>query len=274
MKKYGDDIDSTAAWNEKAQGYADRLVNDYHAHRLTVINALIPDDLYQEGKAVFDFGCGDAIHFEQFLSKGCRISGVDVADEMITLARQNLTRIDADPDLAKLGGAAGLAELPADSFDAVLSFNVLAYLTDEEETVFYEQAHRLLRPGGCLIVTHSNELFDMFSLNQYTVEFFRRHLVMDDELRSALPSLLTNASATESITTFNVRENPLTYRFKLARFGFVEQQQEFINLHAGPPPLLADDKPYADTLNWPEEDRWKLMFTCSTYGSLSVRLES
>jgi len=132
------------------------------------------------------------------------------------------------------------------------------------------EAYRLLRPGGYLIVTHSNELFDMYSLNQYTTEFFASHLVQDRDLRQPLRALITNASESESITTYNVRENPLTYRFKLARYGFVEHRQEFLNLHTAPPPLLSKDKSYPDTLSWKEEDKWKLMFICSTFGSQSI----
>lgn len=271
MKKYGTDINSTKAWDQMARGYSDRLINEYHNHRLAVINSLIPDDLYQKGRSVFDFGCGDAVHFEQFARNGCQISGIDISVEMITLAKQRLAKLNLDPDLAYIGGATDLAQLESNSLDAILSFNVLAYLTNDEEDIFYKQAYRLLRPGGYLIVTHSNELFDMFSLNQYTLDFFNRHLVTDDRLQSSLSTLITKASGEESITTYNIRENPLTYRLKLGRYGFVEERQEFINLHAAPPPLLVKDKLYPDTLSWKEEDRWKLMFVCSTYASLSIR---
>lgn len=274
MKKYGKDIGSEESWNQMAQSYVDRLSSEYHNHRLAVINALIPEELYQEGQRIFDFGCGDAVLFEQFLKKGSRISGMDISAEMVALARQRLSRMNADPDLISVGGASALTHLPDDSLDAILSFNVLAYLMEDEEALFYKEAYRLLRPGGYLIVTHSNELFDMYSLNQYTIEFFAHHLVQDRGLREPLRALVTNASEAESINTYNVRENPLTYRFKLAKYGFVEQRQEFVNLHTAPPPLLPKDKSYPDTLSWKEEDKWKLMFICSTYGSQSIRKAS
>lgn len=271
MKKYGEELNSRDSWDQMAQVYSDRLSNDYHNHRLAVINALIPEELYQEGRNIFDFGCGDAVLFEKFLMNGSRISGIDISAEMIGLAKQRLSQIDANPDLVTIAGATDLVHLEANSLDAVLSFNVLAYLTDEEEDLFYRQAYRLLKPDGYLIVTHSNELFDMYSLNQYTIEFFKHHFVTDNSLHSSLQSLVTNASNTEHIVTYNVRENPLSYKFKLARYGFVEQKQEFINLHTAPPPLLPTDKPYPNTLAWNEENKWKLMFICSTFGSQSIR---
>ena len=271
MKTYGKDINSTEAWEQIGRGYSDRLINEYHNHRLAMINSLIPEELYQEGRNIFDFGCGDAVHFEQFLRSGSCITGMDISAEMITLAKQRLSRMNSNPDLVNVGGAPELAHLEADSLDAILSFNVLAYLTDKEEDLFYKQAYRLLRPGGYLIVTHSNELFDMYSLNQYTPQFFDRHLVTDNSQLSSLQTLVTNAFEAENIVTYNVRENPLAYRFKLARYGFVEQRQEFSNLHTAPPPLLSKDKSYPDTLSWNEEEKWKLMFVCSTYGSQSIR---
>jgi len=274
MEKYGKDIDSKDKWNEMAEGYSNQLVNEYHDHRLAVINSLIPDDIYHAGKSIFDFGCGDALHFEQFARKGCRITGCDVSIEMIALAKQRLSKMSLSPDVVSIGGVRELADLESNSLDGILSFNVLAYLTDEEEDLFYKQAFRLIRPGGYLIVTHSNELFDMYSMNLYTAEFLSRYLVTDDRLRALLPTLFTNSAGTEKISTYNVRENPLTYRFKLDRHGFIETRQEFINLHSAPPPLLGKDKSYPSTLSWREEDRWKLMFICSTYGSLSIRKPS
>lgn len=274
MKKYGKDIKSKESWDQMAQGYADRLVSEYHNHRLAVINALIPEELYQKGRSIFDFGCGDAVLFERFLKNGSHISGIDISAEMVALAKRRLSNLNSDPDLVSVGGAPELNHIADSSLDAILSFNVLAYLTDDEEELFYREAFRMLRPGGYLIVTHSNELFDMYSLNQYTIEFFARHFVHDESLRPSLTKLVANASETESIKTYNVRENPLAYRFKLDRYGFVEQRQEFVNLHIAPPPLLPKDKSYPDTLSWNEEEKWKLMFICSTFGSQSTRKTS
>jgi len=98
VKKYGHDISSEESWNQQAKDYSDRLMNEYHNHRLAVINSLIPEELYQEGKSIFDFGCGDAVHFEQFLRKGCLISGIDIAAEMIALAKQHLSQMNSNPD--------------------------------------------------------------------------------------------------------------------------------------------------------------------------------
>lgn len=77
--------------------------------------------------------------------------------------------------------------------------------------------------------------------------------------------------------TFNVRENPLAYRFKFRRWGPDEVQQEFANFHPLPPLLTGpaeladiDKREYTATLDWDERDRWKLLFQCSMFGSRSI----
>lgn len=272
MKAYGVDVSSMKKWDEMAASYSRNIANNYHHHRLAVIDSLIPDDLLESGKSVFDFGCGDAVLFEKFLSKGCSIQGCDISNEMIILARQRLERLGVAPDLASVGDVRTLESLETDILDAILCFNVLAYLTDEEEEIFYRQAHRIIKPGGYLIVTHSNELFDMYSLNNYTSAFYSKYFVAP-EFHHEILRLIPEASecASSERITYNIRENPLAYRFKLCKYGFSEQRQEFINLHIAPPPLLEQEKSYPDTLFWKDEERWKLMFICSTFGSLSTK---
>lgn len=270
-KALGKEHDSKDYWARETGEYVEALENQYHTHRLGVIQNLIPKGLYAGEKAIFDFGCGDAVHFPDFIKAGAKISGIDIAPEMIELAENRLSAQGMDPKVAKLGTVQDMAALPDASLDAILSFNVLAYLSDEEDRLFYQHAARTLRKGGYLVVTHSNELFDLFSLNEYTVEFFKRNFLTSPEHAHGLAELLPNSDNRAKPVTYNVRENPLTYPSKLARHGFAEVRQSFINLHPAPPTLLGKKTSYPDTLNVPEADRWKLMFQCSTYGSCSQR---
>jgi len=271
MKKLGRELDSKQYWEELGCTYSTALDNDYHKHRLAVICNLLPQELFKPGQQVFDFGCGDAVLFPPFLEAGAHIRGVDFSTEMITLARKRLANGGWDDNLVQIGDAHYLREIQSASLDALLSFNVLAYLSDDEERLFYHEASRIVRRGGYLVVTHSNELFDMFSLNRYTLEFFKKYFITDASYRAQLDALLTSAHIPENPTVYNNRENPLTYKYKLMKYKFNEERQEFINLHIAPPPLL-QNKSYPDTLRISEKDKWRLMFICSTFGSLSMRL--
>lgn len=262
----GKELDSKPYWEQKANHYSNALENDYHHHRLNVIDALIPNSLYAPGKQIFDFGCGNAIHFPAFLQAGAQISGNDISDEMIQCAQEFLSQQNLDGNTAKVGSVFDLQALPDSSLDALLSFNVLAYLTNDEERAFYEQARRLVKPGGYLIVTHSNELFDMFSLNRYTEDFFQRNFDCNAH------DLLQATHLPENPVLYNIRENPMTYQYKLKQHGFQEIQQEFINYHPNPSALRTEQpKQYINTLGWPDAERWKLLFQCSTYGSCAQK---
>ena len=85
---------------------------------------------------------------------------------------------------------------------------------------FYAEATRIIRPGGYLVVTHSNSLFDLFTFNAYTVAFFRDQFDVD-------PSELLTHSDKPGRMSFNIRENPLSYPSKLERHGFIVEQTEF-----------------------------------------------
>lgn len=266
LQKLGAEKNSFDYWENTTDNYVDVLEGDYHTHRLGVIDALIPEELYQPGKRIFDFGCGNAVHYPQFTDKGAEIEGVDISEAMVAEAHENLNKWNMPLDTVKLGGVELMKTIPDNSFDAVISFNVLAYLTNDEDREFYIQAQRILKTGGQLIVTHSNSLFDMYSLNAMTAQFFSdNYNVMNTG------ELLVNNQIDPDRPQYNVRENPLAYRHKLSHYGLEEEQQEFINFHPVPPMQMPANRDYADTLNVAEDQRWKLMFQCSTYGSRSVK---
>jgi len=261
-------------WSEKTASYLSAIEGPYHANRLQMVEALL-SGLSFAGKNCLDFGCGDGVFAERLLEDGAKVSGVDVDSAMIDAAQSRLLGRWKDTKLV-CGGVEHLSELPDDSFDCLFALNVLAYLNPEEEATFYQQARRLLKAGGALVVTHSNELFDMFTLNRYTVNFFGKHFSMAGE-KCNIRDLLVQPDVPDRYV-FGVRENPLAYRYKLNGYGFSETRQEFAILHSLPPLLTPsidfddiDSRQYPETVGWPEDQRWKLMFMCSVFGSISTR---
>jgi|SanBayMetagenome_1026888.scaffolds.fasta_scaffold27071_2 2-polyprenyl-3-methyl-5-hydroxy-6-metoxy-1,4-benzoquinol methylase len=88
MEKLGRNLDSKQYWADEANRYSDALENDYHKHRLDVIRSLIPAELFQPTKQIFDFGCGDAVFFPWFIETKGKISGIDISPEIIQLGQQ------------------------------------------------------------------------------------------------------------------------------------------------------------------------------------------
>jgi ubiquinone/menaquinone biosynthesis C-methylase UbiE len=264
----------TNYWKERSAGYIKGLDGPYHANRLAMVRALLATTPFARTRCL-DFGCGDGAFAEYLLESGAIVDGIDIDSTMIDAARQRLTARWPATKLGQ-GGVEALAQVPTATVDHLLALNVLAYLGRDEEAAFYREAGRVVKDGGTLTVTHSNELFDLYTFNRYTVDFFRKHFSFDNTACD-ITSLLVYPDKPDR-RVFSVRENPLAYRFKLQRFGFREIRQEFAILHSLPPLLTPEinfddinSRQYPNTIDWPEAERWKLMFACSIFGSHSIK---
>ena len=262
-------FDPKAYWATRAKAYRDTMQTEYNKSRLAMIDALIgPDGL--KGSVV-DFGCGDGIHATACAAQGGTIIAIDIDPSMVDTTREGLAPFASDHKVLE-GGVDVLSKLLSASCDAMLALNVLAYLDDNQCDEFYRQASRIVKPGGKLILTHSNELFDLFTFNKYTVAFYSKHFGVE-----GIENLIVNWDKPER-WVLPTRENPLAYRHKLHRYGFSEEVQEFSIPHSVPPLLETGFNP--DDLatrkvgiaqGTPTEEQWKLNFTCSIFGSRSVR---
>lgn len=267
------ELDPKSYWAVRAADYRETVASDYHRNRLRMVEALMrPGDL--TGRVV-DFGCGDGFICEKVVGAGGSAIGIDIDPSMIAASRDRLVRFGGKSSFVE-GGVEALGDLPAGTADVLFALNVLAYLDPESESEFYRHVARILVPDGVLICTHSNELFDMYTLNRYTVEFYRRHFSEFGDM-TEVGTLLTHPVQPQR-TTFPTRANPLSYGHRLAAFGLREVQQEFAIPHAQPP-LLTDgfdpddlaNRRMPQTIDLAPEHRWKLMFVCSIFGVRAVR---
>lgn len=272
LPRVGRDVDAATYWRGRASDYENEFGGPYHAHRLEVVLRML-DTIEVAGRFCVDVGCGEGVLLEKLAGRGARVFGFDLVDKFVASAARRLEGAGLEARVTQ-GGVDALACLDSGEVGVLLAINVLHYFEDAEEELFYAEAHRVLEPGGELLVVHSNELFDLYTLNRYTVEFHARHFGADPH---ALQTLLSHPGEPQR-TTFNIRENPLTYAHKLAARGFEEVQQEFVNLHPAPPLLLdpalqrdVNAREYPSTLDWDALDRWKLLFMCSMFLSRAVR---
>jgi ubiquinone/menaquinone biosynthesis C-methylase UbiE len=97
---------------------------------------------------VLDAGCGTGVPTARMLAEaGCDVLGIDISQEMLRLARQNVPTAR----FARMNAAA--PELPAGSFDAVTAFFLLLMLRKAELPGAVRNLARLLRPGGYLLLS-------------------------------------------------------------------------------------------------------------------------
>jgi len=106
------------------------------------------------GLSVLDAGCGAGSHAAALIRRGATVTGLDSSSGMLAIARQRL-----GPEVAL--HHADLAEplpFPAGCFDVVLASLVMHYLHDWRPTL--REFHRVLRPGGRLVISTHHPFMD------------------------------------------------------------------------------------------------------------------
>ena len=100
--------------------------------------------------AVLDVGCGAGRIAVPLSLQGYRVTGVDVSDGLLAQAREFAAASSAELQLAKVDPT----QLPARTFDAVLSIKQYCYLPGSElRKEYLADLARLVRPGGVLVLT-------------------------------------------------------------------------------------------------------------------------
>ncbi len=105
-----------------------------------------------QGLAVLDAGCGTGYLSKQLSDRGAHVTGIDLSERMIAIARGDFPGIDFRVDTC-----ATLHTIPDASFDLVVSNYVLMDAPDLEDTV--NAFHRVLRIHGLCVVVFSHPCF-------------------------------------------------------------------------------------------------------------------
>lgn len=116
------------------------------------------------GKKLLEVGCGVGIDLVRFARGGAQVTGVDLSQRSIDLARQNFALHGLSADLRVMDGHA--LEYEADFFDVVYAHGLLPYTLDVPQMV--REAHRVLKPGGELILQAYNKKSWFYVMSKLT----------------------------------------------------------------------------------------------------------
>ena len=200
------------------------------------------------GQDVLDIGSGPgflACEMAEAVGPGGSVRGIDSSDAMLSAAQRRTPATGSAPVEFGPGQATGLP-FPDDAFDVVTSTQVYEYVHDMPAAL--AEAHRVLRPGGRLLVLDTD--WDTIAWRSSDVDRMRKILAAWDEhladpyLPRRLTSLLTQAGFTvthrSAIPLFNAGYDPRTYSAGL--IGFIAA---FVPGHA--------DVTAADVSAWAED---------------------
>jgi ubiquinone/menaquinone biosynthesis C-methylase UbiE len=105
----------------------------------------------EEGMKVLEVGCGTGTNLALFAGKGCKISGIDMAQPMLDQAKKKLGE---KADL-RLGDA---SDMPFDdnSFDLVIAFLTLHEMPRQVRSAVVADMARVVNPKGRLLFVDFN----------------------------------------------------------------------------------------------------------------------
>jgi len=171
------------------------------------------------GKQVIDIGCGGGILTEALAQRGALMTGIDMAEQSLKVARLHLHESDLDIDY-QLSTAEAFAEHNAARFDVVACLEMLEHVPDPAAII--DAAVRLLKPGGCLILSTLNRNPKSFALAILGAEYVLgliprgthqyRRFIKPSEMAAQL-----RANGMRVLDISGMSYNPLTRNYTLGR---------------------------------------------------------
>ena len=170
------------------------------------------------GKRVLDVGCGGGLLAEAMAARGARVTGIDLGETPLSVARLHLKESGQQVDYRKIAAEELAREQPA-GYDVVTCLEMLEHVPDPASTV--AACAQLVKPGGQVFFSTINRnpkswLFAIVGA-EYVLQLLPRGT--HDYMKFIRPSELERMARHARL---QVREytgmhyNPLTRRYSLA----------------------------------------------------------
>ena len=171
------------------------------------------------GKKVLDVGCGGGILAESLAQNGAQVTGIDMAELSLKVAKLHLHESELDVDY-QLSTVEAFAENNAAQFDIVTCLEMLEHVPDPASII--KSASRMLKPDGVLILSTLNRNPKSFALAVLGAEYILRMLprgtheykkfIKPSEIAAVLRA---NGMQVRDITGMSY--NPITKNYSLVR---------------------------------------------------------
>ncbi|MFA5170045.1 MAG: bifunctional 2-polyprenyl-6-hydroxyphenol methylase/3-demethylubiquinol 3-O-methyltransferase UbiG [Sulfuriferula sp.] len=113
----------------------------------------IDDHAHISGKTVLDVGCGGGILSESMANRGAQVTGIDLAEKSLKVAKLHLLETGAQVDYQCIAVEA-LAEQQPASFDVVTCMEMLEHVPDPASII--RACATLVKPGGWVFFSTLN----------------------------------------------------------------------------------------------------------------------
>ena len=179
----------------------------------------IDDKVGLAGKEVLDIGCGGGILSESMAVRGARVTGIDLSEKALGVARLHLFESGQQVDYRHVSAEAFAAEHPA-SFDVVTCMEMLEHVPDPASTI--AACARLVKPGGHVFFSTINRNLTAYLLAIIGAEYILNMLPRGthEYAKFIKPSELTRHCRNAGLDTLELiglGYNPLTKVYSLGR---------------------------------------------------------
>jgi 2-polyprenyl-6-hydroxyphenyl methylase / 3-demethylubiquinone-9 3-methyltransferase len=171
------------------------------------------------GKRVLDVGCGGGLLSEGMAVRGAEVTGIDLSEKPLGVARLHLLESGQKVDYRKISAEQMAEEMPG-AFDAVTCLEMLEHVPDPASIV--ASCARLVKPGGQVFFSTINRNPKAYLFAVIGAEYLLQMLPKGthDFARFIKPSELTRwckQSDLEPDELTGMTYNPLTRHYALGR---------------------------------------------------------
>ncbi|MEP4544730.1 MAG: bifunctional 2-polyprenyl-6-hydroxyphenol methylase/3-demethylubiquinol 3-O-methyltransferase UbiG [Saccharospirillum sp.] len=188
-------------------------------HAMNPVRAgYIDEHLNIAGKNVLDIGCGGGILTEALAHRGARVTGIDMTDAPLKVARLHALDSGLEGIDYRQMTAEALAEEAPGQFDAITCMEMLEHVPDP--TSIMAAIQRLLKPGGYAFFSTINRNPKAWLMAIVGAEYVLRLLPKGthDYKKLIRPSELKRWAEQHELKALDLRGihyNPLSNRFSL-----------------------------------------------------------
>lgn len=165
-----------------------------------------------KGKRVIDIGCGGGLLSEGMAALGAQVTGIDLSDKALSVARLHLYESGHSVDY-RLISAEAMAEEAPGSFDHVTCLEMLEHVPDPASTV--AACARLVKPGGQVFLSTLNRNAKAYLIAVLGAEYLLQLLPRGTHdysrfLKPAELAQLCRQAGLEVLEITGLRYNPFT----------------------------------------------------------------
>jgi 2-polyprenyl-6-hydroxyphenyl methylase / 3-demethylubiquinone-9 3-methyltransferase len=200
-----------ARWWDPAGDF--RPLHEINPLRLDYIRQRAP----LSGTRVLDIGCGGGILAESMASAGAEVTGIDMADRPLAVARLHMHESGVNVEYRQTT-AETLADEQPSAFDTVTCLEMLEHVPSPSAII--AAAHDLVRPGGDVFFSTINRTAKSFAFAIVGAEYILRLLpagthTYEKFIRPSELDAWARAAGLELQDSIGMHYNPLTSEYWL-----------------------------------------------------------